>query len=49
MVMTASKVNNFENDVTAYIAHFPLEVQVVLKALRRTIKEAAPEAEELIS
>ena len=46
---TELKSNNAESDVTAYINQFPAVVQEVLIALRRTIKEAAPEAEELIS
>ncbi|MWC27712.1 iron chaperone [Paenibacillus sp. MMS18-CY102] len=35
--------------IDAYIASFPPEVQDVLQALRRVIKEAAPEATEKIS
>src|SRR5579859_1548282 len=35
--------------VDEYIAAFPSEVQVVLEELRRTIKEAAPQAQEKIS
>ena len=32
-----------------YIADFPKEVQVLLKQIRKTIKQAAPKAEESIS
>jgi uncharacterized protein YdhG (YjbR/CyaY superfamily) len=37
------------NDVDAYIAAQPKNVRSKLKELRRTIKSAAPEAQELIS
>lgn len=37
------------NTINEYIAGFPEEVQVILKQVRNTIKEAAPEAEECIS
>ena len=47
--MTDSKPNSSTNDVTAYIAHFPQGVQETLEELRRTIKKAAPLAEEIIS
>jgi len=36
-------------DVDAYIALFPQKIQRLLKQLRKTIKSAAPDAEELIS
>ena len=36
-------------DVDAYIRDFPADVQEVLKALRRVIREVAPAAEESIS
>ena len=36
-------------NMDAYIASFPPEVQAILQALRRTIRAAAPEAEETIS
>ena len=35
-------------NVPEYIAEFPLEVQVILKELRTTIRNAAPDAEEAI-
>ncbi|MCK0145917.1 DUF1801 domain-containing protein [Arenibacter sp. F26102] len=47
--MTGIKPNRLINDATTYIAHFPQEVQGILEELRRTIKKAAPEAEEVIS
>lgn len=34
--------------IDEYIAGFPPDVQAVLQAIRRTIREAAPEAEETI-
>jgi uncharacterized protein YdhG (YjbR/CyaY superfamily) len=36
-------------DIDAYIAGFPPDVQEILKKIRLTIKEAAPEATEKIS
>ena len=36
-------------DIDEYIAGFPPKVQKLLKQLRRTIRKAAPEAEEKIS
>ena len=36
-------------DVDEYIADFPKEIQERLKAVRATIKKAAPKAEEVIS
>lgn len=35
-------------DIDEYIAGFPSEVQEILEKIRRTIREAAPEAEEAI-
>ena len=35
--------------VDAYIASFPVDVQVLLNQMRRAVKQAAPQAEELIS
>ncbi len=35
--------------INAYIADFPPEIRDRLEAMRRTIREAAPEAEEIIS
>lgn len=40
-----AKITNVEE----YISTFPKEVQKVLKELRKTIKKAAPEAEEVMS
>lgn len=36
-------------DVDAYIARFPENVQAILQQVRQTIREAAPEASEVIS
>ncbi|MEQ8583226.1 MAG: DUF1801 domain-containing protein [Marinoscillum sp.] len=36
-------------DIEEYIAGFPIEVQGILKAIRKTIQQAAPEATESIS
>jgi len=36
-------------EVDAYIAGYPERVQTILKEIRRTIQETAPEAEETIS
>ena len=36
-------------DIDASIARFPRNVQAILKALRKTIRAAAPEAKEVIS
>lgn len=46
---TAIKSVNPVSDVSAYISQFPAVVQDILKELRRTVQEAAPEAKELIS
>lgn len=35
-------------DIDEYIAGFPKEVQEILKKIRKTIREAAPDAEEAI-
>lgn len=35
--------------IDEYIAHFPKETQELLEAVRATIKNAVPEAEEIIS
>jgi uncharacterized protein YdhG (YjbR/CyaY superfamily) len=37
------------NDIDAYIAEFPREVQQVLRKVRATIRAAAPKATEVIS
>jgi uncharacterized protein YdhG (YjbR/CyaY superfamily) len=36
-------------DVDSYLALFPADVQAILEKVRRTIRRAAPEAEEIIS
>lgn len=36
-------------DMDAYIAGFPKDVQAILERIRRTIRKAAPDAEEKIS
>ncbi len=36
-------------DVDAYIARFPTDVQEILEKIRQTIRAAAPEAKEIIS
>jgi uncharacterized protein YdhG (YjbR/CyaY superfamily) len=43
--MTANKPNNIDE----YIAGFPKDIQTLLEQVRTTIKEAAPQAEEVIS
>lgn len=35
--------------IDEYISQFPLEIQEILKTLRKVIKDAAPDAEEKIS
>ncbi|AOA02590.1 iron chaperone [Carnobacterium maltaromaticum] len=35
--------------IDAYISQFPLDIQLILKKLRKVIKEAAPESSEKIS
>ncbi len=37
------------HSVAEYIAGFPKKTQVLLKQMRKTIRQAAPEAEEVIS
>jgi uncharacterized protein YdhG (YjbR/CyaY superfamily) len=37
------------NNIDEYIAGFPEEIQVMLKQIRQTIQQAAPEAQEGIS
>ena len=44
-----SRMGNPAKDVDAYIAAAPVNARSALKALRRTVKAAAPEAEEVIS
>ncbi|MBC8032583.1 MAG: DUF1801 domain-containing protein [Chitinophagaceae bacterium] len=44
------KINStVANNIDAYIAGFPKDVQKVLEQVRSTIKRAAPDAEEAIS
>ena len=45
MITKETKISTIDE----YIASFPEEVQLLLKQLRTIIKEAAPEAEEVIS
>lgn len=40
--------SGFEN-IDSYIVTFPKDVQVLLRQLRETIRQAAPQAEEAIS
>ncbi len=37
------------NNINEYIAGFPRQTQLILEAIRATIKKAAPEAEETIN
>lgn len=41
--------NNIPITVDEYIAGFPKEIQLLLQAVRSTIKKTAPKAEEVIS
>ncbi len=43
------KGSNVASDVDAYIKEFPPQVRAILRAIRATIREAAPDAEEKIS
>ena len=36
-------------DIDEYISSFPIETQIILEQVRATIKEVAPQAEEVIS
>ena len=45
--MTMNKTT--PNNIDAYIANFPKNIQEILSELRATIRDAAPEAEEAIS
>jgi uncharacterized protein YdhG (YjbR/CyaY superfamily) len=47
--MTAKSVPNIKVDVDAYIAAAAVPAQPMLRQLRRTIRAAAPKAEERIS
>lgn len=41
--------NNKPDNIDAYIAGFPKEIQNILEEIRATIKKAAPDAKETIS
>jgi uncharacterized protein YdhG (YjbR/CyaY superfamily) len=43
------KDQSLPKDIDSYIAIFPQDIQVILEKLRKTIREAAPEATETIS
>jgi len=43
--MATTKFKNIDD----YIGSFPLDIQKILKLVRRTVKKAAPQAEEIIS
>jgi uncharacterized protein YdhG (YjbR/CyaY superfamily) len=43
------KTNQSPNEIDAYIAGFPKDVQEILEKIRKTIQEAAPDAEETIN
>ena len=45
MIRDSDKVS----DADSYIAGFPVDVQTILKTIRKTIWAAAPEAKETIS
>ena len=36
-------------DIDEYIARFPAQIQAILQQIRLTIREAAPDAKEVIS
>ncbi len=42
------ETKNSHNDVDAYIAGFPKDIQKLLEKIRETIRKAAPEAEEVM-
>jgi uncharacterized protein YdhG (YjbR/CyaY superfamily) len=48
-------MNNMQSNIKApetideYIAGFPADIQVILQKIRKTIKDAAPDAQEAIS
>ena len=41
-------MNTLNNDIDKYISGFPEEIQTMLKQIRLTIRQAAPQAEEAI-
>ena len=43
------KTSSAAPDIDAYITTFPPEVRVILRAIRATVRKAAPKAEERIS
>jgi uncharacterized protein YdhG (YjbR/CyaY superfamily) len=48
-IMDSSARRRQFNDIDEYIATFPKDIQGKLEGMRSAIKEAAPEAEEVIS
>lgn len=38
-----------QTNIDEYIAAFPTQIQTILKKIRRTVHNAAPEAEEIVS
>jgi uncharacterized protein YdhG (YjbR/CyaY superfamily) len=43
------KKNSQPSNVDEYIAQFPTDVQAIMQKLRKTIRQAAPQAEERLS
>ena len=41
-------MNALNNDIDKYISGFPEEVQIILEEIRTTIRQAAPDATEMI-
>ena len=41
-------MDNFNNSIDLYISGFPESIQTTLEAIRKTIRQAAPEAQEAI-
>jgi len=48
-VITQYKMNPSPNEIDVYMAGQPEDVRIILEKMRETIKEAVPEALELIS
>jgi uncharacterized protein YdhG (YjbR/CyaY superfamily) len=42
-------MDNFSNSIDVYISGFPENIQTILEEIRKTIRQAAPEAQEAIS
>jgi len=42
-------MDNFSNSIDVYISGFPENIQSILEEIRKTIRHAAPEAQEAIS